>query len=56
MSVDFGIIPELPLDEAYQLTALFKADKHPQKVSLGAGVYRDEKTQPWVLPSVKEVS
>jgi aspartate aminotransferase, cytoplasmic len=56
MSVDFGAIPELPVDEAFQLTALYKADTHPHKVSLGAGVYRDENTQPWILPSVKEVS
>ena len=56
MAVDFGVIPELPLDEAFLLTAAFKADNHPRKVSLGAGVYRDEGGQPWVLPSVREVS
>ena len=48
-------IPELPLDEAFALTAAFKADKHPQKVSLGAGVYRDGQGKPWILPSVREV-
>ncbi|RVX72335.1 hypothetical protein B0A52_04540 [Exophiala mesophila] len=47
-------IPELPLDEAFALTAAFKADKHPQKVSLGAGVYRDGQGKPWILPSVRE--
>jgi hypothetical protein len=55
MTVDFGALPELPLDEAFRLTAAFKADSHPQKVSLGAGVYRDENTQPWILPSVRQV-
>lgn len=52
----FAEIPELPLDEAFALTAAFKADQHPQKVSLGAGVYRDGQGKPWVLPSVREVS
>ena len=46
----------LPRDEAFAITADFKADSHPKKVSLGAGVYRDENSQPWVLPSVKAVS
>jgi aspartate aminotransferase, cytoplasmic len=50
-----GSIEELPLDEAYFLTAAFKADSDPQKVSLGAGVYRDNNAKPWVLSSVKEV-
>jgi aspartate aminotransferase, cytoplasmic len=56
MTDDFSAIPELPLDEAFLLTAAFKTDNHPQKVSLGAGVYRDESARPWVLPSVREVS
>ncbi|ETN44797.1 uncharacterized protein HMPREF1541_09672 [Cyphellophora europaea CBS 101466] len=50
----FGDIPELPLDEAFLLTAAFKADDHPQKVSLGAGVYKDEDGKPWILSSVKQ--
>ncbi|PSK46506.1 hypothetical protein B9Z65_5474 [Elsinoe australis] len=50
----FGKIPELPADEVFALTADFKNDKFPNKVNLGQGVYRDENTQPWVLPSVKE--
>jgi aspartate/tyrosine/aromatic aminotransferase len=48
-------IPVLPLDEAFAVTAEFKADTFPQKVSLGAGVYRDEHGSPWVLPSVIKV-
>lgn len=48
-------IPEVPRDEVFALTADFKADDHPNKVSLGAGVYRDVNSQPWVLPSVKAV-
>lgn len=55
MTVDFAAIPELSLDEAFALTAAFQADSHPKKVSLAAGVYRDDKSKPWILPSVKEV-
>ncbi|KAL4951896.1 pyridoxal phosphate-dependent transferase [Aspergillus filifer] len=54
MAVDLASIPSLPRDEAFAVTADFKADSHPQKVSLGAGVYRDEHSKPWVLSSVKE--
>lgn len=53
--VDLGHIPALPLDEAFAITADYNADSHPQKVSLGAGVYRDENGKPWVLPSVSKV-
>ncbi|KAL4937094.1 hypothetical protein BDV06DRAFT_232798 [Aspergillus oleicola] len=54
MAVNLASIPELPRDEAFAVTADFKADTHPQKVSLGAGVYRDDNSKPWVLPSVRE--
>lgn len=49
-------LPEEPLDEAFALTAALHADSHPHKVSLGAGVYRDEFGKPWILPSVEKVS
>ncbi|KAL2835822.1 pyridoxal phosphate-dependent transferase [Aspergillus pseudoustus] len=54
MASDLVSLVELPRDEAFAITADFVADTHPQKVSLGAGVYRDENSKPWVLPSVKE--
>ncbi|RDW93936.1 Aspartate aminotransferase [Aspergillus mulundensis] len=54
MPADLSGIRDLPRDEAFAITADFQADDHPQKVSLGAGVYRDESSKPWVLPSVKE--
>ncbi|KAL4910881.1 hypothetical protein BDW74DRAFT_184522 [Aspergillus multicolor] len=54
MPAELSTIPVLPRDEAFAITADFQADVHPQKVSLGAGVYRDESSKPWVLPSVKE--
>lgn len=48
-------LSEEPLDEAFALTAAFQVDDHPNKVSLGAGIYRDEDGQPWTLPSVAKV-
>lgn len=36
------------------LTEAFKADKFEKKVNLGVGAYRDDKGQPFILPSVKE--
>jgi aspartate aminotransferase, cytoplasmic len=56
MSGNLATLPELPRDEAFAITADFNADDNIHKVSLGAGVYRDEKAKPWVLSSVKEVS
>ncbi|KAH6879539.1 aspartate aminotransferase/Glutamic oxaloacetic transaminase, partial [Thelonectria olida] len=53
MPAKLANIPELPTDEAFAVTSEFKLDDHFQKVSLGAGVYRDEHSQPWILPSVK---
>jgi aspartate/tyrosine/aromatic aminotransferase len=55
MTVTLGDIPQQPRDEAFALTADFKADNHPNKVSLSAGVYRDGNSKPWVLSSVREV-
>ncbi|CAG9953349.1 unnamed protein product [Clonostachys rosea f. rosea IK726] len=54
MTVTLGDIPQQPRDEAFALTADFKADNHPNKVSLSAGVYRDGNSKPWVLSSVRE--
>lgn len=56
MSTDLASLPQLPYDEAFALTQEFVSDAHPLKVSLGAGVYRDEHSKPWVLPSVTMVS
>lgn len=49
-SVEFS-----PYDDAYKVLAAFADDSHPDKVSLGAGVYRDDDAQPWTLSSVKKV-
>lgn len=49
-------LPVLPLAESFALTAAYNADSFPDKVNLGQGVYRDENSRPWVLPSVRSVS
>ncbi|KAL3466989.1 pyridoxal phosphate-dependent transferase [Aspergillus heterothallicus] len=54
MASSLSSIAELPRDEAFAITADFLADEHPLKVNLGAGVYRDENSKPWILPSVRE--
>lgn len=50
----FSSAPRIPADAIFALTAEFLADPSPQKVNLGQGAYRDDKGQPWVLPSVRE--
>ncbi|KAH3969783.1 hypothetical protein HBH52_171970 [Parastagonospora nodorum] len=53
MPPNLNDVPILERDEAFAITADFVADEDARKVSLGAGVYRDDKSNPWVLPSVK---
>lgn len=55
MPASFENVPILPRDEAFAITADFTVDNDTRKVSLGAGVYRDENSKPWILPSVKAV-
>lgn len=43
-----------PADEVFALMGDFAADTHPDKVSLGAGVYRDNEAKSWRLPAVKK--
>lgn len=43
----------IPPDSIFEVTKNYLADSHPQKVNVGAGTYRDENGQPWVLPSVR---
>jgi len=42
-----------PPDPILGLVEAFKLDTHPKKVNLSAGTYRNDKGQPWVLPSVR---
>jgi aspartate aminotransferase len=50
----FYSAPRIPADPIFALTAEYVADTHPQKVNLGQGAYRDDKGQPFILPSVRE--
>jgi aspartate aminotransferase len=52
----FSHLSLAPLDPHYTLKRLFAADSHEKKVILGSGIYRDDNSQPWVLPTVKKVS
>lgn len=51
----FADLENVPYDEAYRVQQAFDQDASPDKISLGAGVYRDEHAQAWTLPSVKMV-
>ncbi|KAK8240201.1 aspartate aminotransferase [Phyllosticta capitalensis] len=50
----FAHLDQFPMDEAFMIMRDFALDTHPGKVSLGAGVYRDNDAKPWVLPSVRK--
>jgi len=52
----FASLSEIPLDPHYALKELFQSDTDPKKVILGSGLYRDDDSKPWVLPTVQLVS
>ncbi|KAJ5422809.1 aspartate aminotransferase/Glutamic oxaloacetic transaminase [Penicillium cf. griseofulvum] len=54
MTVQYLDLPPLAADIAFGLMANYDADNHPQKVSLLAGAYRDDRGLPWTLPCVKQ--
>lgn len=51
----FADLPYVAVDEIFALNHAFIADTHPQKVSLGIGVYRTNEGKPWPLPTVEKV-
>lgn len=51
----FADLEPFPYDEAYKVQKSFVDDPSPDKITLGAGVYRGEDAKPWTLPSVKLV-
>ena len=51
----FSKLDIAPHDEVFALMAAFQADPSPDKVSLGAGVYRDNEARSWRLPTVRKV-
>ncbi|KAL2007521.1 hypothetical protein VTN00DRAFT_8959 [Thermoascus crustaceus] len=50
----FSSLPQVAGDEIFALSHAYIADNHPQKVSLGIGVYRTNEGKPWPLPSVRK--
>ncbi|GAA5979485.1 hypothetical protein JCM11641_005409 [Rhodosporidiobolus odoratus] len=50
----FRSTPLAPADPIFALTAGYQADKHPKKVNLGVGAYRDNAGKPFVLPVVRK--
>lgn len=49
----FAKTPMAPPDPILSLTTEFQVDKHPHKINLGVGAYRDGHGKPWILPSVR---
>ncbi|KAF2083179.1 aspartate aminotransferase [Saccharata proteae CBS 121410] len=50
----FAGLEECPMDEAFAIMQMYALDQTEGKVSLGAGVYRDDDEKPWVLPTVRK--
>ncbi|KAK0392307.1 hypothetical protein NLU13_1803 [Sarocladium strictum] len=48
-------VPEAPPDSHYGLRAEFQADRHPDKVNLVIGAYKDDQGRPWILPVVRKI-
>ena len=45
-----------PPDAILGVTEAWKKDTNPKKMNLGVGAYRDDNGQPYVLPSVAQVT
>lgn len=45
-----------PPDAILGITEAYKRDTNPNRINLGAGAYRDDNGNPWVLPSVLKAS
>jgi len=54
MASKFSDVQLGPPIEVFALNKAFTEDSFEHKVSLGAGAYRTDKGQPWVLPVVRE--
>jgi len=50
----FEKVPLAQPDPVFLTKTAFQNDKDPNKMNLGIGAYRDDKGQPWVLPSVRK--
>ncbi|OBT41565.1 hypothetical protein VE00_09149 [Pseudogymnoascus sp. WSF 3629] len=54
MASHFATVPAVNEDAAFGIIRLARADLDPKATSLNAGLYRDEKGNPWILPVVQE--
>lgn len=52
MASHFATVPIVNEDAAFGIIRLARADPDPKATSLNAGLYRDEKGNPWILPVV----
>ncbi|KFY80623.1 hypothetical protein V499_00544 [Pseudogymnoascus sp. VKM F-103] len=50
MTSHFATVPALNEDAAFGIMRLARVDLHPKATSLNAGLHRDEKENPWILP------
>ena len=51
----FSSVDYVELPAVFALSERCNQDKHPEKVNLTIGAYRDESGKPWVLPVVRKV-
>ncbi|KAH7906349.1 aspartate aminotransferase [Hygrophoropsis aurantiaca] len=57
MSTDiWNSVPLPSLDSIFKMTLAYNIDKHPAKVALVMGVYKDDDNCPWVLPVIKKAT
>ena len=49
----FAELPEAPIDPILGMAQAFASDPSPNKVDLGIGIYKDERGEVIVLPTVK---
>lgn len=49
----FVAVEYIPPDAIFDLTRQYLADPDAHKVNLGQGTYKDERGNPWILPSVR---
>jgi len=51
---EFSHVAMAPADPILSLSVGYKNDKHPEKVNLGIGAYRDDSGKPYVFPVVRK--
>ncbi|RDW67584.1 hypothetical protein BP6252_08980 [Coleophoma cylindrospora] len=54
LASQFASLPPVASDEVFDLIGAYLADAYPERVNLGAGVYRTADGKPWPLASVEQ--